>query len=218
MMKNLLIKEFKLSVHVTSYLFLAFGLMLLIPSYPYYVAFMYTCLAQFFMFLIGRENKDVFFTSILPIKKADAVKARCFSLCALQVLTVIISVPFAIIGTKINPNPSGNPVGIEANVAFYGFVFIMFALFNIIFIPGFYKTAYKTGVPLLFGGIAIGVYIIGMEVAVNIVPAMKKFLDTSDVQMQMKQLPILAAGLVIYFAIWFIAYKIAAKRFDKVDL
>ncbi len=218
MMKNLLKKEYKLSLHITSYLFLAFGLMLLIPSYPYYVAFMYICLSEFFVFLSGRENKDVFFTSCLPIKKSDAVKARCLSLGSIQILSVIVSIPFAIIGAKINPNPSGNPVGIEANVAFYGFVFIMFALFNFIFITGFYKTAYKVGVPLTIGGIAIGLYIIIMEVAVNGVAILKKYLDTTVAYMQIKQLPILIAGLIIYFAVWFLTFKISAKRFEKVDV
>ena len=104
MILNLMRKEFKLSLHITSFLFLAFGLMLLIPSYPYYVAFVYTCLAVFFTFLNCRENHDIFFSSTLPVKKSDIVLARCLSVAAIQSLSVLIAVPFGIIGARINPN------------------------------------------------------------------------------------------------------------------
>ncbi|MDD4596245.1 MAG: hypothetical protein PHQ30_06030, partial [Candidatus Izemoplasmatales bacterium] len=70
-MKNLLYKEFKLATHPTTYLFLSLGLMLLIPSYPGYVSFFYVSLSIFFIFLSGRENRDVFFTVSLPIRKTD---------------------------------------------------------------------------------------------------------------------------------------------------
>ena len=77
-MKNLLYKELRLSLHPTMYLFLAMPAMLLIPSYPYYVAFMYTCLAVYFTFLFAREQNDIFYTAMLPIRKTDVVKAAFF--------------------------------------------------------------------------------------------------------------------------------------------
>ena len=41
-MNALLYKEWKLAKHPTVLIYLLFELMLLIPSYPYYVAFLYT--------------------------------------------------------------------------------------------------------------------------------------------------------------------------------
>lgn len=43
-------------------------------------------------------------------------------------------------------------------------------------------------------------------------------LDSIDFARQIRQLPILAAGIIIYFLGWLVTYKISAKRFEKVDL
>lgn len=217
-MFNLLYKEFKLAAHPTVFIFLAFAFMMLIPSYPYYVAFIYTCLAIFFVFMSGRENKDVFYTVSLPIKKSDAVKARCMMIAIIELAQMIISVPFAMLGTNINPNADGNQAGIEANVAFFGLVFIMFALFNLIFIPGFYKTGYKIGGPFLAAGTAVLLYIVVAESLVWIPTPLKGFLDTTAPDIMVKQLPILAAGIIIWAVSVVASYKAGAARFEKVDL
>lgn len=233
MMKNLLYKEFRLASHPTMFIFLSFGLMLLIPSYPYYVSFFYTMLAQFFVCIGGRENNDVFFTAMLPVQKKDVVKARILMAGTMELATMLISVPFAIIGMKINPY-GYNQAGIEANPAFYGFVFIMFAVFNLIFFPGFYKTAYKAGIPFFKSAMVVAVYIVLAEMLVWIprmtdktlenvqtllpVEKTRSLIDSTDPAVMVKQLPILAAGLIIWIAVTVIAYKLAAKRFEKVDL
>ncbi len=217
-MKALLIKEFRLAKHPTLFIFPFLGLMLLIPAYPYFVAFIYTCLSVFFIFLQGRENKDIFFTVSLPVSKRDIVKARCSFIAIIELVEILVAVPFAIIGARINPNPNGNEVGIEANVAFFGLVLIMYALFNLVFLPIFYKTAYRAGIALLFGGLAVSIYIIGIEAAIQLVPILKTSLDTADPAFQLAQLPILAAGIVIYALAMLLAYRISANRFAKVNL
>ncbi len=211
-MKNLLFKEFRLARHETMYFFPLFALMLLIPSYPYYVAFIYTCLEIFFIFQFGIINKDVLYTVTLPVRKRDAVKARCYMIAIIQVFQILFAVPFAILRARINPLP--NDVGIEANVAFFGLVFVMYAVFNILFIPLFYKTAYKTGRALLFGGSGMFLYIVLAEIAVRVFPA----LDTVDAASQLRQIPVLLGGMLVYAVAMMLAYRIAAKRFEAVDL
>ena len=75
-MKNLLYKELKLALQAPAVLFLALSAMLLIPNYPYYVTFFYSTLGIFFCCQLGRENKDIFFTLCLPVRKRDVVSAR----------------------------------------------------------------------------------------------------------------------------------------------
>ena len=218
-MKNLLYKEFKLATHPTCYIFMLFGLMLLIPSYPYYVAFFYTCLGTFFVFMIGRENKDTFFTVLLPIAKRDAVKARILLVASFQLGTVLLSVPWAFIGVMINPNPeTGNAAGIESNVAFYGLVLIMFSVFNAIYIPKFYKTAYKAGAPFIVASVAMGLFIGVAEALVAIPSPIKDYLDTTEVSKQLLQLPVLFAGILIWLVTLVLVFKKSAKNFEKVDL
>ena len=217
-MKELLFKEFKLALHPTNYLFLAVGALLLIPAYIYYVAFIYTCLSVFFLFLIARENKDVLFTVSLPVRKRDAVKARCLTVAIVELAQTLLAVPFAIIGIRINPNPAGNIPGIEANMAFFGLVLIMYALFNFIFLTQFYKTAVKVGLPLILSSIALTIYVTVAEVAVQMIPTLKTHLDTTDPAMALYQLPVLIAGILFFvLALWW-TYRISAASFEKVDL
>jgi hypothetical protein len=217
-MKELLFKEFKLAMHPTTYLFLAVGLLLLIPGYIYYVAFIYTCLSIFFLFLSARENKDTFFTASLPVRKRDAVKARCLFVAIIELTQTLLAVPFAIISIRINPNPAGNLAGIEANIAFFGLVLIMYALFNFIFLPQFYKTTIKVGGPLILSSIALAIYVTAVEFAVQTIPYLKTHLDTADPAMALYQLPVLILGIMIFtLSLWW-TYRKSAANFEKVDL
>ena len=218
MMKALLYKEIKLALHPTTYLFMAIGAMLMIPSYPYYVAFVYTCLGIFFIFLSGRENKDILFTASLPVRKSDVVKSRVVTVAIIELLQLAIGIPFAIIGVRINPNPAGNMAGIEANMAFFGLVLIMYALFNAIYLPMYYKTAVKVGLPLVFASIAVTIYVVAAEIAVQMIPYLKTRLDTTDPSMAMVQLPILIAGILIFGLGLWLTYRKSAANFEKVDL
>lgn len=215
-MKNLLYKELRLAIHPTMCIFLAMPLLMLAPNYPYYVVFMYTCLAIYFTFLIGREQNDIFYTAALPIKKTDVVKGRFATAILFELLSVLISVPFAVISAKVNPN-GGNAAGIEPNLAFYGLALIMLGGFNIIFIPEFYRTARKLFRPMLFSAIFIFAYIAAAETAAQYYPSpVSEFLDRAGIFPE--HLPILAAGIIIYAVLTFLAYKISAKRFERVDL
>ena len=83
-MKTLLYKQFRLLCHPMTLIFCLFGAMVLIPNYPYSVTFFYVTLGLFFTFLNMREQKDLYYTALLPVPKRDAVKAGClFTACPL---------------------------------------------------------------------------------------------------------------------------------------
>ena len=103
-MNALLYKEWKLAKHPTVLIYLLFELMLLIPSYPYYVAFLYTGLAVFFVFLYGRENNDLSFSVQLPVCKRDVVRARMLFVVLMELAQILVSIPIAVLGVRINPN------------------------------------------------------------------------------------------------------------------
>ena len=218
MMKSLLYKEFRLAKHQTMYMFLFFGAMLLIPNYPYYVAFFYTCLAVFFVFLTGRENKDVYYTVCQPVRKRDIVRARCTMVAIFQLASLLLAVPFAVLSVRINPHAAGNMVGIEPNVAFFGLVLVMFALFNAIFFPIFYKDAVSVGRAFLWSSIALFLYIILAEALLYILPDAKAYLDTAEASAQLRQLPVLLAGMLVYALAMVVVYRRSAALFEKVDL
>lgn len=101
-MKNLMRKELVLAMHPASVLFLLLSAMLLIPNYPYYVICFYTCLGTFFICLTGRENRDIEFTALLPVRKTDLVRARVFTVMLMQLAQLVIAVPFAVFSSRVS--------------------------------------------------------------------------------------------------------------------
>jgi hypothetical protein len=215
-MNALIQKEFKLSVHMTSYLFLLLGPMLLIPTYPYYVAFYYQTLGIFFTFFNGNANNDIFFTALLPVAKRDVVKARLITVVAFELLQILVSIPFAIL--RVGLIPLENNAGMEANAALFGLVFGMFGLFNLVFLPLFYRTAYKAGLPYVYACTAMLVYVGLVEAAINLIPGWSAVLDTTNPACLPQQLVVLALGMLAFAAMTVFAYVQSARSFEKLDL
>ena len=82
-------KDLRLAAHPMMYVFALFGVMLIIPNYPYTVVFFYGLLGIFFTFLNGRENKDVYYCAVLPVTKRDQVRARAWLVVTPLALPVI---------------------------------------------------------------------------------------------------------------------------------
>lgn len=215
-MTNLLYKEFKLAVHPTCYIFLLFAVMLLIPNYPYHVAFFYQTLAIFFIFLTGNATNDVFFTTLLPIRKRDAVKARFVTVIFFQLAQILVSIPFAILRARLNLPP--NAAGMEANIALFGLALAMFGVFNVIFLPGFYRTAYQTGKPFMLACAAMLVFIILAELAIQLNPIWRAALDTTAPAYLPQQLVVLALGAGVYALLTWAGNALSARAFERLDL
>jgi ABC-2 type transport system permease protein len=215
-MRNLLYKEFRLSIHPTMFIFLSFGALLLIPSWPFFIAFGYLFIAVTNTFFLCRSNQDVFFTASLPVRKRDIVLARVYSLTILELLQIAAAVPFALLRGVLYPH--GNEAGMNTNFAFFGFVFVMYALFNAIFLPGFYKTAYKVGVPLFLAVLAAVVFAGAVEALMATVPFLRENLNAMGAGGMAGQLAVLAAGIGAFALLTTMAYRLSAKRFEKVDL
>lgn len=131
-----------------------------------------------------------------------------------QMTQLLISLPFAVLRTYVLPN--GNPAGIEANVAYYGFGLIIYTVFNVIFLTQFFKTAYKVGKAFLLAFIPAALIVLVMEVLVHL-PGLE-WLDSIEPAFMLHQLPILGVGVVAYVTGMVLAYRISVSRFEHVDL
>lgn len=214
MISNLLYKELRLAAHPNLFIFTALGALVIVPAYPYGMVFLFGCLAPFITFMYGRETNDIYYTSLLPVKKRETVKAKFLLVLLAQMTQILISIPFAFLRVYILPE--GNPAGIEANIAYYGFGFIIYAIFNVIFLTFFFKTAYKVGQAFLIAIIPATLAVLVMEIIVHF-PKFQ-WLDSVEPADMLHQLPILLIGMVIYVIGMLFAYKISVKRFEKVNL
>lgn len=217
-MKNLLYKEFRLAIHPSVYLFFLLSALLLVPSYPYYVSFFYLMLGVFLTFKTNRAENDIFYSALLPVRKGDVVRARILAVAILELVNLLIAVPFAILSVKINP-AGGNNAGIEPNVAFFGLSFLMYGGFNFIFFPIFYKTGRSEGKAFLWSGVFTLLYIAVAESLAQYIPSpVSAYLDTAEKAAQLRQLPVLLGGIVLWAVLTLLSAKRSAEQFEKVDL
>lgn len=213
--KNLLYKEFKLALHPTCFIFFALSAMMLIPNYPLYVTFFYTTLGLFFTFINGRENHDIYFTLMLPIKKEDVVKSRFTMIVVIELIQLFLAGIMSLIRTIFMKLP--NQAGMDANIALFGFAFVLFGLFNLIFLTSYYKDTNKIGVPFLISGIVIFVYIGVVEVCSFIIPFFHNVLDTQDPQFLLPKLVVLLIGILVFSLLTLFSRHLSIKNFDKSD-
>ena len=213
-MRNLLYKEFKLAINPMFYLVALLGALIMIPQWPYFIALMYF----FFitvpnLFTTGKAQNDMGFSVMLPVRKRDVVGSKILAVIGLELLHIVVAAVFAAINAAVYKE--GNFL-LDANVAFFGFVFVMFAIFNIIFFPMFYKTAYKVGLPTVIALTAAIVFATAVEMFVLFTPAAAAVLDGT--QQTLLQLPVLFGGIVVFVLLSALAIRISANRFEKIDL
>lgn len=214
-MKNLMRKELLLAMHPASVLFLLLSAMLLIPNYPYYVICFYTCLGTFFICLTGRENRDIEFTALLPVRKTDLVRARVFTVTMMQLAQLVIAVPFAVFSSRVSAE---NLVGMDANTAFFGFALVLYGVFNLVFFRNYYRAPGKVGKAFGWGCGALTLCMVVFEACAHTVPFVRDRLDTPDPAFLGEKLTLLAAGATLYVLLSALALRRAMHSFAALDL
>ena len=155
-MTNLLTKEFKLCASPLSWIFLAAAGMTLLPGYPILMGAFFVCFGIFHSFQSGREANDVLYTVLLPVRKEDFVRAKFAFTCFIQLLGfVLMAVLTALRMTVLAGGKAYESNALmNATPLFLAFALLIFTAFNCLFLDGFFRTAYKLGIPFLCFGIA----------------------------------------------------------------
>ena len=217
-MRNLLLKEMKLSSSVLSYIFIAFGLMFFLPGYPILCSVFFSCLGIFQSFQNAREANDLVFSALLPVSKQDVARGKVYFSCLIELCTLaLMAIAIAVRMTALSDAPAYLQNALmNANPFALGVAFLMFGLFNIVFIAGFFRTSYKFAKPFV-AFVVVAFAIIGLAEALHHIPglgALNAF-GFSDLPLQ---LGLLAAGVTCYIALTALALKSAAANFEKTDL
>jgi hypothetical protein len=215
--RNLLAKETKLAASPLSWLFIAFSLMAFIPRYPILVSAFFICFGVFQSFQTSRENNDVLYTVLLPVSKTDAVKAKYRFTVMIQMIAFGVSALFSVIRmTLMKGVPYADNPLMNANQTYLAFMLLVFALFNWVFLCGFFKTAYKFGAPFVLFIVLSFVLITAAEVLHHI-PGLE-FLNDADSIGNPTLWVILAAAFAVYALVTFLSCRVAMKRFERVDM
>lgn len=217
-MKELIKKEITLTASPLTYFFIAFSIMTMIPGYPILVGAFFVCLGIFYTFQFAREYNDILFTALLPVKKSDVVKSKYIFTIGIQMIGFVLdTILTALRITKLNESTvyTTNPL-MNANLAYLGYVLIVFAAFNLIFLGGFFKTAYHYGKPFIHFCI-IAFILIGIAETIHHIPGFE-FLNVGFGSELALQSLVLGAGIIVYITGTVFSMKKSIERFSQVDL
>ena len=217
-MRNLLIKELRLSTMTLTYIFLGFALMTFIPGYPILCGAFFFCLGIFQSYQSSREANDILYSVLLPVSKRDVVKGKYLTFAVLQMVMFALCAICTIIRMVFMSDTDVYETNalMAANLVYLAFVLLIFAAFNIIFIGGFFKTAYGVGKPFILF-IIVNFVIIAIAEALHHLPGLA-WVNTLDFSYAGGQLAILVIGIAIYTAVTIFSCKISQNRFESIDL
>lgn len=217
-MKHLLKKELTLSASPLAYLFIAFGLMFLIPGYPVLCGAFFVTLGLFQSFQTAREANDTLFSALLPVAKRDVVRARflfccCVECCALLVMAACTALRMTWLQNaavyRANALMNANPFALGAAL-------LIFGCFNRVFVAGFFKTAYRFAGPFV-AHIVLTFVIIGLCETLRHLPGCGA-LNAFGFEHFGLQLGFLAIGLLAFAALTAIGCRRACRNFEQIDL
>ncbi|SEQ08957.1 ABC-2 family transporter protein [Lachnospiraceae bacterium RM5] len=217
-MSNILRKEIKLSAHILSFLFIGFGVMFLLPGYPVLCGAFFICLGIFQSFQNTREANDILFSILLPISKKDIVKGKFLFVCFIEMcgITVMFIATLLRMTLLSDSKVYLKNALMNANLFALGMAFLIFGCFNLIFVRGFFKTAYKFGKPFI-SFIVANFLLIALAESMHYFPHMKS-LNAFGFEHLGLQICLLFSGILLYLLLTFIAMKQSFVDFEKIDL
>ena len=172
-MNALLYKEMRLSASILSYVFIAFALMTLLPGYPILCGAFFITLGLFQSFQNSREANDIVYSALLPIAKRDVVKGKYQFSVMIEMAGFLVMVILTVVRMTVLADAAVYQQNalMNANPFFLGMALVVFGLFNMVFIGGFFKTAYKLTpfITYIFAAFAA----IGLAEAVHHIPGLE---------------------------------------------
>ena len=226
-MKALIYKELKLAMHPICYIFIVlFPFMILIPSYPLGIGFIYVLTCYPILFLganKGQQSNDLLYSTLLPVRKKDIVMARILTVIFMQIAFILVMTalyPVArIINTAIaqsaeKPEEFMIPgLGLDSYVLLVAIALIGYAIADIIFFPIYYKHGKSIVMSTLFTILGFVVYIGVFTIGLPFIPG----LDILNNLHLGIQFAILGVAILISFGLHVVVYKVSSKRLEMVD-
>lgn len=226
-MKALLYKELRLAMHPICYLFIfLFPFMLLIPSYPLGVGFIYILACYPILFLganKGQQSNDLLYSVLLPVRKKDIVLARIITVIIMQVTFMVLMTALyplarlvndAVIQSSSKPEEFTIPgLGLDSFVLLLAIGIVGYAIADLIFFPIYYKNGRSIVMSTLFTILGFVVYIGIFTIALPFIPGLE-IMNSLHLGIQFA---ILGGAILISFLFHLLVYRISSKRLEKVD-
>lgn len=217
-MGKILLKEMKLSASILSYAFIVFGLMFLLPGYPVLCGAFFTTLGIYQSFQNTRETNDILFSALLPISKEDVVRGKYLFVCLIELCSALLMTLIAVLRMTVfadSPVYRENAL-MNANGFALGTAFVLFGLFNAIFVGGFFRTVYRIGKPFIIY-IVVNFVVIAVAEALHHFPGLSA-LNAFGTDAFGLQMGLLILGMSIYVVLTYISFRKSCSRLERIDL
>ncbi|MFD2672156.1 ABC-2 transporter permease [Marinicrinis sediminis] len=217
-MYNLIMKDLKIGFSPWFFALPFFtGALMLIPGWVFFLVPLYFCwITVPNMFGGFKSQNDLMYSMILPVTKKDIVKARITVIVILELLHLIVAMIFGLFTLRLYPNLIY--FFFEPHLGFWGLCLIMLAIFNLILLPMYYKTAYKYGAATV-ASITAAMLFAGLVQWAGISQSwVHDIFYGSGLENTGLQVSILIAGIVIFAGCNLMAYRMAVRRFQKVEI
>ncbi len=212
-MKNLIYKELKLSINKFFFLLpVILGGLLFIPNWIFLLVFYY-----FFWISIPQiygayiQHGDYNFLSVLPIKRKDIVSSKVYALFILEITHIVFAIIFGLIHNELYGSWN---FFFDINLAFYGVSILLFGVFNITFLPAYFKTAHFFGKPLIYATIATIIFGFIFEFGIAKYQFMRDIFEGT----LMVQTIVFIVAAILGILLSVVALKISQKRMMEIDL
>lgn len=216
-MRDILKKEMTLSASPVTYFFIIFGLMFFLPGYPVLCSVFFVTLGIFKSFQNAREANDFVFSALLPVAKKDVVKGKYLFTCLIELVSFAIMASAVLVRMTVLKDLTvyRENALMNANLFALGAGLFLFGLFNLIFIGGFFRTAYKFG--SFIGYIAAAIAAIIVFEAVHYVPGFGA-VNAFGFEHLGLQLGLFIIGALSYLVFTLVSYRYACRCFERIDL
>lgn len=211
-MKNLVYKELSLSINKFLFILpLLLAALMLIPNWIFSIVLMY-----FFWISVSQiygaylAQNDYSFTAMLPVTKKDIAVSKSITLFIMEGIHYFLAVIFAIIHNQIYGTFN---FFMELNVGFFGLMLLMLGIFNVIFLPLYFKTAYFFGKPVVIGVIVTLIYAVLLETGNMLLPEVRNILASPDMVIQ--GVLFISTGLV-GILLSYLAVRLSVKNYENI--
>ena len=223
-MKHLLYKEFKLAVPPLAYLLIILmSMSALSPAFPSFVPLIYMAATYTFLFIGMNKTtttNDLYYTCTLPIKREDVVKARVITVAVIQLVEVALVFAFMSVATFIFDASSEESMQISLNmhqpITLLAAYLISFSVYDLIYLPWFYKTG-KTIIANMLVGVIVTAIVAGVLTMVPFFVAKEIFTVGLPNSNYLLQFGLLVIAIGIYIAIKALVIKLSTKNLKKLD-
>lgn len=211
-MNNLIYKELKISINKFFFILpVLLGLLMFIPNWIFTIVFMYffwISISQIYSAYIVKRDHS--FNAMLPVSKKEIVLSKIYTLFILEGVHLFTALIFGIIHNLIYGQWN---FFFDINVAFFGLMILLFAIFNIVFLPMYFKTGYYFGKPVIYGIVVTMIYAFIIEYSVV---RYQWFRDIFEGDIS-TQIIILVIGVIVSVVLSYITIKRSIYNYENIS-